>query len=255
MTRFFYAFLGFFSGFLVPFVWLLIRAYSTRRDWWEKWLHNEFRKHDEVYLVLSIVAVGAFSLMGYFLGKLKDDAEMETSRVRDTNVQLSELASTDGLTGLFNTRYIHERLDVEIENAFRSPLTCLLVDIDHFKKINDNYGHPFGDEVLVTVSSLLKNAVRGADAVGRLGGEEFLVLLPHTPGDSALNVAERIRFGVESQPFVYQEKSVNVTVSVGVVSYPSPALQTKEDMMKAVDQALYAAKKGGRNRIVIWKPA
>ncbi len=255
MARFLYASLGIVAGFVVPFVWLLFRAYSTRREWWEKWLRLEFKKNDQVYLVLSIIAVGLFSLIGYFIGRLKDEAQAESLRVLDTNVELSELASTDGLTGLFNNRYIHERLEVEIQNAFRSPLTCLLVDIDHFKKINDTYGHPFGDEVLIVVAGLLKNAVRGADAVGRLGGEEFLILLPHTPGDRALIVAERIRVEVESHPFSCNDRPVKATVSLGVVSYPSPALQNKEALLKAVDQALYAAKKSGRNQIVIWKDA
>jgi predicted signal transduction protein with EAL and GGDEF domain len=164
-----------------PVLWFLIRVYSTLRELWDKWVRSEFRKHGEVYLVVSIVAIGLCSLIGYFIGRDRDETEEESLRVRDSNLELTELASTDGLTGLFNSRYIHERLNEEIENAYRSPLTCLLVDIDHFKKINDTHGHPFGDTVLVEVARLLKNAVRGADAVGRLGGEEFLVLLPHTP--------------------------------------------------------------------------
>jgi diguanylate cyclase (GGDEF)-like protein len=137
----------------------------------------------------------------------------------------------------------HERL---------APLACLLVDVDHFKRINDTYGHPYGDFVLVTVAKLLRKLVRRLDAVGRLGGEEFLIVMPNTPQEAAMAVAERIRQVVGDEIFLANEKHVKVTVSIGVVRFPSSELNDKESLFKAVDEALYAAKNNGRNRVITW---
>ena len=106
--------------------------------------------------------------------------------------------------------------------------------------------------VLVDVAKLLKRLVRGMDGVGRLGGEEFIIVMPNTPQNAAETVAERIRATIAEEAFVFEEKQVKVTVSVGVVRFPSPELSDKESVLKAVDEALYAAKKSGRNRVVAW---
>jgi diguanylate cyclase (GGDEF)-like protein len=251
--KFLYSLTGITAGLLVPFAALLWQAYSDRREWWDEWLKTEFHKHGITYFVVGLFAAIVFSLLGYFIGHWRDVGAMESESMRDSNLTLAQLASTDGLTGLLNTRAVHERLDIELENSYRSPLTCLLVDIDHFKRINDTHGHPFGDTVLATVGDLLKKSVRDMDAVGRLGGEEFIVILPRMPGDRALVVAERIRKMVHTEEFISDDKKVPVTVSLGLVTYPSENLNTKDKMLKAVDEALYAAKRGGRNRIVVWK--
>jgi diguanylate cyclase (GGDEF)-like protein len=253
MNRFIYSFFGIVGGLTIPFSWLLWRAFSTRKAWWLTWFKSEFKQHDQVYILLAFFSVTLLVAVGYFIGWMKDEEEQESKSIKDSHESLSQLASSDGLTGLYNARYVHDRLDIEIENAYRSPLTCLLLDIDHFKKINDTYGHPFGDTVLVQVAQILKKSIRRVDdVVGRLGGEEFIVILPHTPQDRALTVAERIRDAVESEDFKFDNKRVTVTVSIGVVSYPFEGLSDKKTMLKAVDEALYVAKRSGRNRVMVY---
>lgn len=240
-------------GLLFPVAWLLIRAFASRRAWWLSWGATELQRHYEVYITVGIVAVAVCALIGYAIGWQNDRWFEESETVRDSNLELSHRAATDPLTGLFNARSIHERLDVEIEDSVRSALSCLIIDIDHFKKINDTYGHPFGDTVLVAVARALKLAVRRIDAVGRLGGEEFVVLLPGIPRSQALAIAERVREAVADEQIFLDSKRVRVTVSVGAATYPAPGLRTKQALLKAADDALYKAKRAGRNRSVVWE--
>lgn len=243
------------AGLSVPFVWLLWRAFVTRRSWWMTWFEAEWNRNGAFYLVLGFCAVFAFTLFGYIIGKMRDDLRNESEEALGDHEALAEMAARDGLTGLFNARYVHERLELDMEEAIQSPMACLLVDIDHFKKINDTHGHPCGDEVLTGVTEVLKSAVRRIDAVARLGGEEFLILLPGAPRERATAIAERIRRDVQKMEIRFEDKAVRVTVSVGVVTYPAPGLRTKTELLKAVDQALYAAKRAGRNRVIVWNSA
>ncbi len=252
--RVLFSIVGMLTGLTVPFSWLLWRAYAARRLWWQVWLETELKHHYDVYICTGMVSVAVFFVLGYLFGRRNDERREVSRTVEDTNLQLNVLANTDGLTGLFNSRYIHDRLDVEMETAFRSPLTCLLIDIDHFKRINDKYGHPFGDDVLTQVAKILKRVVRPSDAVGRIGGEEFIVVLPHTAQERSMKVAERIRNEVMEQEFSYEGNPVHVTISVGLVSVPAPGLRYRHALLKAVDEALYAAKRTGRNRVVVWQP-
>jgi diguanylate cyclase (GGDEF)-like protein len=195
--RFFYPLCGAILGLSSPFVWLIWCAFSAKKEWWIKWIHTEWSNNSTSYLVIGFVGVALFSLIGYLLAERKSAELDEAESIKDANQQLEELASTDGLTGLFNARYMRERLQVEMANAHRGWLTCLLVDIDHFKKINDQMGHPFGDAVLVHAADLMQSAVRRMDVVGRLGGEEFLVILPEASAERGKEVAERLRLAFE----------------------------------------------------------
>lgn len=176
-----------------------------------------------------------------------------TDRLRN-NLQASmELAVTDGLTGLHNRRYMEMHLQALLDQAAsrNRPLSALVVDIDFFKSVNDRHGHDAGDDVLREFSRRLKASVRGIDLAVRLGGEEFVVVMPETDGDVARVVAERIRAKAAGAPFAIgaDRRAIEVTVSVGVASF----LGSEDDaaaLLKRADLALYQAKRDGRNRVV-----
>ena len=162
---------------------------------------------------------------------------------------LAKRAMIDGLTGLWNRTYLDSRLIAEMSLSRRTglPLSCVLIDIDHFKKINDTHGHPFGDDVLRSVSQALQATVRNEDVVCRYGGEEFAVLAPNTPPEAARLLAERLRAAVARQVLVHRGTEVSITCSIGVanmVGSPPPSV------IEQADQALYEAKRQGRNRVI-----
>ena len=163
--------------------------------------------------------------------------------------QAQEQARTDTLTGLFNHREFQHRLEQEIERfrRYRRPLSLLMLDIDHFKAVNDTYGHPAGDEVLRTLAVLIRQALRPADQPARYGGEEFAVILPETPTASAHALAERLRSAIAAAPVALGTgATLDLTVSIGVAGCPEDA-NTGPALVAAADRALYAAKNAGRN--------
>jgi two-component system cell cycle response regulator len=176
-----------------------------------------------------------------------------SDRLRD-NVQLSlEMAITDQLTGLYNRRYMSRHLNTEIGNAgkARRPLAFLILDIDHFKSVNDRFGHDIGDEVLREFATRISANIRGIDLACRFGGEEFVVMMPDTDVEFASLVAERLRNSVETTPFAISREphELNVTISVGIAG-SDPERDTAEALLHRADQALYRAKREGRNRVV-----
>jgi diguanylate cyclase (GGDEF)-like protein len=162
------------------------------------------------------------------------------------NVQLQAYSLNDHLSGAFNRRYIVMRLDEEISRTARTgeTLSFVLIDIDHFKQINDQHGHPLGDIVIRTVAQLLLNQSRKYTIVARYGGDEFAILLPSTPKAGAAGYAERMKRIVERYPF----PSGPVTLSIGIASMPDDA-SNRDDLVAAADRALYRAKQEGRNRV------
>lgn len=167
-------------------------------------------------------------------------------------LRLDWLASTDELTGLRNRRSMMKRLEEEYERSNRlgEPLCIIMLDIDYFKRINDTWGHPFGDYVLKWVASRMNDVVRGYDIVSRIGGEEFLVIAPGTGLEEAAILAERLRATIEMETIPHDETEISVTLSAGV------ALMSKEDskvedLIKRADDALYQAKQAGRNRVMV----
>ena len=173
-------------------------------------------------------------------------------RVKALQDRISEMAITDGLTGLYNRRHLDERLDEMFEHSVRlhEPLSVVMFDIDHFKKVNDTYGHQVGDVVLTQFAQLLKHAARDIDRIGRYGGEEFMVLLPGTVLDAGVTFAKRARQEVETHQFEYEGGVLKCTISAGVAGYPNPGVHTRQQLVKAADDALYVAKTTGRNRVV-----
>jgi diguanylate cyclase (GGDEF)-like protein len=164
--------------------------------------------------------------------------------------QMETLAATDELTHLPNHRCFQERIEEEISRSRRSkkPLSLLMVDVDHFKKLNDTYGHPFGDAVLGQLAATMERCLRREDFAARYGGEEFAVVLPDTSREGARQTAERFRTEVSRTVFAYEGNSVQLSISAGIASYPRDAT-SKEQLIENADRALYVAKRTGRNRI------
>lgn len=177
---------------------------------------------------------------------------LERRRLQDTIGELTELSLRDALTGLYNRRGLLERLVEELARARRyaSPLSLLMVDIDHFKRINDTHGHATGDMAISHVARILVRGRRISDIVARYGGEELVVLLPHTTVPGALSVAERLRTQIQSTPYRTLDGQDLLTVSIGVAEF-EPSMRDPSDLLQAADRALYASKRSGRNRVSV----
>jgi two-component system cell cycle response regulator len=172
--------------------------------------------------------------------------------LRDTVAQSMELAVTDQLTGLNNRRYMMGQLDALLERTSSGgdPVSLLMLDIDHFKRVNDTWGHTLGDEVLREVAIRLASSVRAVDIPCRYGGEEFVVVMPATRLTDAARIAERIRTAISVEPFAVGDREIPVTVSLGV-SASDGADDRPESLIRRADEALYEAKAAGRNQVVI----
>ncbi len=170
------------------------------------------------------------------------------------NNRLYEISVLDGLTSLYNRRYLEQRLLKEVAycQRYEKPLTVFMIDIDFFKRLNDSYGHQAGDAVLRQVSETLQKALREYDVVARYGGEEFAVLLPATSKPVGASIAERLRSAVAHGDFVHQDETIPATVSVGVASFPEDG-STPDGLVACADKALYRAKEAGRNQVQIWR--
>lgn len=181
----------------------------------------------------------------YFVAVIED-----ISARKKMEHELINRATHVALTGLCNRTTLNEKLDYEIDRASRysRSLSLMMIDIDHFKLINDNYGHQTGDNVLIELGKIFKKIIRRADHAGRFGGEEFLLVLPELDNKQALVLAERLRQQVEALSVKIGEKSINVTVSIGISSYPENGKEV-DSLIKACDDAMYKAKENGRNLV------
>lgn len=182
------------------------------------------------------------------------ELEVTNRELQSANRQMQELLVVDEKTGLANFREFQRRLREEWLRAerYRTPLSLIMLDLDDFKAINDTWGHPAGDRVLREFATLVAGGARATDLAARYGGEEFGMILPHTEGDLARRVAERIRVAVEDFEFLEAEAPVRVTVSAGVATWPvDPRVESVEDLVAAADRALYRAKQAGKNRVMI----
>ena len=170
--------------------------------------------------------------------------------------QMSESALRDGLTRAYNKRYFSERIESELQYAVRhtAPVSLIFLDIDHFKKINDLHGHQAGDHVLVQLATLAMSMLGEEEIFARYGGEEFAIIARGLELADAEALSERIRASVETHPFAFGGKPIRVTISVGVSRAPGLAIATAMDLVARADEALYAAKRGGRNRVCVAQP-
>lgn len=218
--------------------------------------HSILRDLKSLYVGASQVADGQFDQKvhaGGFheLEELSDAFNAMAAKLQVHDAALQDMATHDVLTGLGNRRAFDMRLEEEWQRAKRygHPLSLLMLDIDHFKRVNDTHGHPAGDAVLRKLGATINSVVRPVDYVFRYGGEEFVVLMPETHGNGALSLAERIRQAVAATSFgIKPHKNIYLTLSIGVATCPGSA-DTKEALVTAADHTLYQAKQSGRNRV------
>ena len=245
-----------------------------------RWLKVNADTRDIPVIMLTVRTAVADRIAGLnigaddYLAKPFDDQELEArifaalrvkaahSELRSRNQQLETmlhsveaLAITDSLTGLFNRRRFADVLKREfaVTRRYRNTLSCLLVDIDHFKQINDRFGHDAGDQVLKEVARRIVGSLREVDLAARYGGEAFALLLPHTSKKDAKIVAERLLNNLRKQQFNFGSELVRITASVGCAGNTDVASGQAEDLVKAADLALYEAKNGGRNAVVMYR--
>jgi diguanylate cyclase (GGDEF)-like protein len=211
-----------------------------------------------VPLMIKRHLIGTISLTTHKDDHIFTTGELEVAALLSAHVSLAlennrlyELSVLDGLTNIYNRRYLEQRLAKEMaySRRFQKPLTVLLVDIDFFKRLNDTYGHQAGDHALREVSEILTKGLREYDVVARYGGEEFAIILPSTPRERGAIIAERLRESVEAAEIVTRGHHIKLTVSVGLSSHPEDATEAKE-LVHLADKALYQAKHRGRNQVV-----
>ncbi|MEH6648443.1 MAG: diguanylate cyclase [Motiliproteus sp.] len=219
-------------------------AYANSKRRKQPFRSIEIDTKDGRWMLLSEQILDDGHMLVYFtdISHQKQDEK----QLRQLTNRLQYQADTDELTGTNNRRNFLKQTQLQLEHNRRQQTPCalLLLDIDHFKQINDRYGHPGGDQVLIDMVTVFQQALRSYDILGRIGGEEFAVFVPEADARTALNIAERIRIAVNQWPFEYQQQDINITISIGLVSDDgSHDLQT---LFKHADKALYQAKDNGR---------
>lgn len=199
--------------------------------------YNELELNARIYALLRTKA-------------LQDELKMKNKQLEDLLDKVNYMAITDALTGLYNRRRFHDVLTSEHERAKRygTPFSLVMLDIDHFKKINDTYGHNVGDAVLKEVSGILLNSIRDIDTASRYGGEEFMIILPSTDRVQSRIVAERMREAIEQHDFAGIDSKISV--SIGISGMPDAKVDNEEKLIRCADFAMYRAKQLGRNRTV-----
>ncbi len=178
-------------------------------------------------------------------------ARQHVTRLEEMNEKLKEIAMRDGLTGLYNRRFFNEVYLKQYQQALRyeQDISCILFDIDHFKSVNDNYGHLFGDQVLIEIAQRMNKRIRKAELLARYGGEEFVVVLPNTNIHIAATLADIVRNECSGKPIEQDGTSLKVTLSAGVASLHGNDISRPEELLDLADKALYTAKEQGRNRV------
>jgi len=194
---------------------------------------------------------------GILKARMKNMLQMKRlqDQLREQKEIMEMMASTDPLTNIANLRHFREKLGEEYERARRHdyPLSLLMGDLDDFKRINDTFGHPTGDSVLREAAQMIAGMMRCGDFVARCGGEEFVILMPHTDGNGASHLAERCREAFEGHSFLGLEGGGALTISIGVATFRAGMNVDSQGLVAMADKALYAAKNGGRNRVEMYR--
>ena len=211
---------------------MVIRQYSS-----------DFGRILDTGIFVGAICLGVFFIMYWIMAEYNG----KIGNLDETRKQLNRLTLTDTLSGLWNRRHVMDVLEEEAKN--KHPLALIMVDIDHFKKINDTYGHNVGDEVIVGVAQALTSKLRSSDLVGRIGGEEFLIVLKEDRADIVLRIAEKLRRFVETIAWAKIEGSVHISAGV-YITEPEDSVY---DMLDKADKAMYQAKKDGRNRVCLYQ--
>ena len=244
-----YAASGIFLGLGAPathvfFQWLLtregivncIRAEMTHHGFWISW-----------------VTPFIFGAFGFYAGLLQDKLAVQKEKLEVSVVKLGHESITDDLTGQYNRRHILEELGKEVERARRygRRLSGMMIDLDNFKTVNDQYGHPTGDRVLKTFAGVIGRSIRKIDIVGRYGGDEFIVILPESTLEAARLVAERIQANLREYEKHVPSELFRVTASMGLISFEDVKEINESAFVEKIDQALLLAKRTGKNKISV----
>lgn len=224
-----------------PLGWLVIRSLKGAAP------VAELAAEPGLYLYMAFGTLVIFALFGFILGEKED-------RLERSNRALEDLSITDALTGLRNRRYFHARLDEEQAERRRTgaPLALAILDLDYFKRVNDQHGHVAGDDVLITVARAISSVTRQGETEARVGGEEFALLLPGSDAEAARDAAERVRNAIATaETRLRGGAKIRITASAGVASTAEMPDATSTELYSAADRALYAAKAAGRNRTIV----
>lgn len=215
--------------------------------------------HGDRELKIKLLGQGASDYVtkpfdaGELIARVKVQLKIKSlqDELKKSNDLLRQLSNTDPLTLLYNRRYMTEMLSKELQRAKRTknPLSLVMADVDHFKQVNDRYGHQNGDQVLVAVAHFFQVGLRSYDFAARYGGEEFVLVLPEAGHDDALAIAERLRSHIQAYSFSGEIRELKATVSMGVATYPAAFIATVPDLIREADEAMYRAKAAGRNRV------
>jgi diguanylate cyclase (GGDEF)-like protein len=224
---------------------LLVYAVLQRRSF-DPW---------EMFAMTAAGSIVTLGVAGWMIGHRDEALERRNEDLRALSERLQGLSATDALTAIANRRTFDERLAIEVarSNRYGAPLSLVMIDLDHFKELNDRFGHPAGDEVLKRVAILIDREKRLGDVVARYGGEEFAAILPHTEARAAMIWAERVRLLIAGTEVRSDAGSLNVTASFGVAG-AAPDRAAPPALVEEADQALYEAKRQGRNRVVAMDP-
>lgn len=239
---------------------LVVAEATSALGWGMDWI----RSYAGAPIIVKGRLVGFINLMGLRAGffnsehasRLRAFADQVAVAIENARLyaEVERLATLDEVTGIFNRRRLFElgQREFDLSRRYSSPLSAILIDLDLFKKINDTYGHHAGDHVLAGIAATIASCVRGIDVFGRYGGEEFVLLLPQSNLDAALEVSERLRMRIEAQRFETKRGVIQVTISLGIACLTDeiPSLAT---LIDRADQAMYAAKRAGRNRVEVYK--
>lgn len=242
--------------------------YINVKNQLEEKKYKHFHKYNKILKGSVIIPLKAKKKLNGFLvlGEKLDGSDFgredllyisifaELTSISVENITLYELVTLNRMTNLYNHHYFHIRLTEEINRAkrYNHALTIIMADIDHFKRVNDTYGHQEGDAVLISFADLLKTMIRKTDIVARYGGEEFAIILTESDIEKGQIVAEKIRKSIEKKEFVTHDKvKHNITVSFGVASLNNSKPETEFELIELVDHALYQSKRNGRNRVTL----
>jgi len=250
---------GLLGAIAAPIGWLVLQI-PSRGLWSAAEVVQEIGSE---YLLYAYMAVGTgvvLAVAGYYLGRAFDEvirerqeAQVQASKMEGLNLRLEAISVTDDLTGMYTRRYFFDRCEEYLRAARRHglPLSLIMVDIDHFKRVNDDFGHQMGDKVLREVASLVHGALRASDICARYGGEEFVILLPYTEEGEALTLAHRLLETVACHLFPVREDIGRITISVGLSCLDMDHPVGVEALISRADGALYRAKREGRNRVCV----
>ncbi len=220
--------------------------------WWGTWWFRALAVLTGIFIVLSGVQLRLNSIRRINL-ELEERVRQRTQELQETQEKLREQSIRDALTGLYNRHYLRERLDAEFSRALRKkhPVAFLLMDLDHFKEINDTYGHQAGDQALVAVSKVIASHTRPSDIACRYGGEEFMVIMPEVGLDDAIQRAEYFRKSIADLEIHSNGKVIRLTISIGIAIFLTHATDS-DKILSMADIAMYKAKQSGRNKVVIY---